>query len=105
FHAEDGIRDFHVTGVQTCALPISLAGMLALAGCGASDPLANEPSTGASGDAGKTVVVGSQAYYSNEIIAEIYAQALEKAGFTVRSEERRGGKESTRAWAREQGKG
>src|SRR6266700_1100155 len=22
FHAEDGIRDFHVTGVQTCALPI-----------------------------------------------------------------------------------
>src|SRR5690606_40140225 len=23
--AEDGIRDFHVTGVQTCALPISLA--------------------------------------------------------------------------------
>src|SRR5690606_7104709 len=25
FQAEDGIRDFHVTGVQTCALPISLA--------------------------------------------------------------------------------
>src|SRR5690606_28116316 len=24
FHAEDGIRDFHVTGVQTCALPISV---------------------------------------------------------------------------------
>src|SRR5690625_7412150 len=23
FHAEDGIRDGHVTGVQTCALPIS----------------------------------------------------------------------------------
>src|SRR5690606_39748412 len=31
FQAEDGIRDFHVTGVQTCALPIyTLA--LALAG-------------------------------------------------------------------------
>src|SRR5690606_7647409 len=29
FQAEDGIRDFHVTGVQTCALPI-----LALAGHG-----------------------------------------------------------------------
>src|SRR5690606_39987572 len=26
--AEDGIRDFHVTGVQTCALPI-----LAVSGC------------------------------------------------------------------------
>src|SRR5690606_40390245 len=24
--AEDGIRDFHVTGVQTCALPISSKG-------------------------------------------------------------------------------
>src|SRR5690606_19211235 len=24
FQAEDGIRDFHVTGVQTCALPISI---------------------------------------------------------------------------------
>src|SRR5690606_38071544 len=26
FQAEDGIRDFHVTGVQTCALPISRPG-------------------------------------------------------------------------------
>src|SRR5690606_36638413 len=25
--AEDGIRDFHVTGVQTCALPISVQGL------------------------------------------------------------------------------
>src|SRR5436309_10138093 len=29
FQAEDGIRDFHVTGVQTCALPISGAPLLA----------------------------------------------------------------------------
>src|SRR5690606_40607312 len=27
FQAEDGIRDFHVTGVQTCALPISFPTM------------------------------------------------------------------------------
>src|SRR5690606_40853891 len=27
FQAEDGIRDFHVTGVQTCALPICSAGL------------------------------------------------------------------------------
>src|SRR5688500_19673367 len=26
FQAEDGIRDYKVTGVQTCALPISVAG-------------------------------------------------------------------------------
>src|SRR5256885_9955236 len=33
FQAEDGIRDYKVTGVQTCALPISMAfaGMLGLA--------------------------------------------------------------------------
>src|SRR5690606_40467859 len=29
FQAEDGIRDFHVTGVQTCALPI-LHGLMGL---------------------------------------------------------------------------
>src|SRR5690606_39558206 len=28
--AEDGIRDFHVTGVQTCALPILLFVVLAI---------------------------------------------------------------------------
>src|SRR6267378_5237755 len=27
FQAEDGIRDLYVTGVQTCALPIFLAGL------------------------------------------------------------------------------
>src|SRR5690606_12715373 len=30
FQAEDGIRDFHVTGVQTCALPISADGLCRL---------------------------------------------------------------------------
>ena len=51
---------------------------LALSGCAASDPL--DPGTDTGGD---LIVVGSQAYYSNEIIAEIYAQALENAGFEV----------------------
>src|SRR5690606_40911059 len=30
FQAEDGIRAFHVTGVQTCALPILLATMIVI---------------------------------------------------------------------------
>src|SRR5690606_33036394 len=30
FQAEDGIRDFHVTGVQTCALPIWGVGTIAI---------------------------------------------------------------------------
>src|SRR6266496_5172801 len=32
FQAEDGIRDLYVTGVQTCALPISRESRAALAG-------------------------------------------------------------------------
>ncbi|MDN5572097.1 MAG: ABC transporter substrate-binding protein, partial [Propionibacteriaceae bacterium] len=56
-----------------------------LAACTAPDPMTGSPATpgdtAASGDT--TLVVGSQAYYSNEIIAEIYAQALEGAGRTV----------------------
>lgn len=72
---------------------------LALSACGGgTDPL-EEPDDGANGDVNGTddepgdsdadpgaageIVVGSQAYYSNEIVAEIYAQALEGAGFTV----------------------
>ena len=53
---------------------------LALAGCASGDPLAPEPDTDAPAE---TIVIGSQAYYSNEIIAELYAQALEDAGFDV----------------------
>ena len=53
---------------------------LALAGCASGDPLAPETDTDAPSD---TIVIGSQAYYSNEIIAELYAQALEEGGFTV----------------------
>src|SRR5256885_5061379 len=34
FQAEDGIRDYKVTGVQTCALPISRRGILPASGCG-----------------------------------------------------------------------
>lgn len=58
---------------------------LVLSACGADeDPLENDAAGGdASAD---TIVVGSQAYYSNEIIAEIYAQALENAGYTVERE-------------------
>ncbi|SDM98293.1 ABC transporter substrate-binding protein [Actinomyces ruminicola] len=55
-----------------------LAVAATLAACSNSDPFS---SGGADGDS--TIVVGSQQYYSNEIIAELYAQALENAGFTV----------------------
>src|SRR5690606_17836979 len=47
FQAEDGIRDFHVTGVQTCALPISAF----LAGC-----VFDEPEPGVTAD---KIILGS----------------------------------------------
>jgi len=53
---------------------------IALSGCASSDPLS---SGGSTDEDSETLVVGSQSYYSNEIIAEIYAQALEDGGFTV----------------------
>ncbi|MCW4385999.1 ABC transporter substrate-binding protein [Salinibacterium sp. SYSU T00001] len=55
---------------------------LALSGCASGDPLATDDETAAD----ETIVIGSQAYFSNEIIAEIYAQALEDAGFDVERE-------------------
>ncbi len=65
------------------AAAASLAGLMALTSCGGSDPLAQNTPSADSTDAQQAVVVGSQAYYSNEIIAEIYAQALEKSGMKV----------------------
>lgn len=56
------------------------ASALLLAGCSNSDPLAEPTQEPGSSDA---LVVGSQQYYSNEIIAELYAQSLEDAGETV----------------------
>ncbi|MBB1509425.1 ABC transporter substrate-binding protein [Tessaracoccus sp. MC1756] len=64
---------------------LAAATALALAGCASTDPL-GEPSadaTSAQPVGGQTLVVGSQQYYSNEIIAELYAQALEAEGYTV----------------------
>ncbi|MGV8852189.1 MAG: ABC transporter substrate-binding protein [Rhodoglobus sp.] len=54
---------------------------IALSGCASGDPL--DTGSGDEDANSETIVVGSQAYYSNEIIAEIYAQALENAGFDV----------------------
>ncbi|PRI11429.1 ABC transporter substrate-binding protein [Leucobacter massiliensis] len=60
------------------------AAALLLAGCASSDPLASpEGSETSEGAAGEPIVIGSQDYYSNEIIAEIYAQALEAGDYAV----------------------
>lgn len=51
---------------------LALLLILSLAGCG-----------GSSETTGKTVVIGSKDFTENEIVAELYALALEDAGYTV----------------------
>ena len=69
------------------------ASALALAACGSAESVGGNASTGSSENGQTTLVVGSQDYYSNEIIAEAYAQALEGAGFTVDRQMRIGQRE------------
>ncbi|KAB1660698.1 ABC transporter substrate-binding protein [Pseudoclavibacter sp. CFCC 13796] len=70
---------------------LALTGSLALTGCAGNDPLSSGSDEGSSS---KTIVIGSQDYYSNEIISEIYAQALEGEGFTVDRQFRIGQREA-----------
>lgn len=72
-------RQHRLAGAAALVAGVSLF----LAGCASSNPLDEAEETPAGGGDSSTIVVGSQAYYSNEIIAEIYAQALENAGFEV----------------------
>jgi osmoprotectant transport system substrate-binding protein len=71
------------------AAALSAATVIVLSGCSTSDPL-NTAGTNSK----ETFVVGSQDYYSNEIIAETYAQALEAAGYPVERQLRIGQREA-----------
>lgn len=66
----------------TTVFAVTAALALTLTGCSGSDPLGSESDAG-SADANAPLVIGSQDYYSNEIIAELYAQALEAGGYEV----------------------
>lgn len=66
----------------------ALAAVLTAAACSSGDPLSSGESDG------DTIVIGSQDYYSSEIIAEVYAQSLEDAGFTVDRQFRIGQREA-----------
>lgn len=70
---------------RTVILSTLLAGGLALAGCSdpnAADATRTSAPPAASGDA-TTITVGSAQFPESEIIAELYAQALEGAGVSV----------------------
>src|SRR5256885_11128545 len=76
--AEDGIRDYKVTGVQTCALPISFYTVLS-EGDDQQDPIA---------DAARAILDGHV----------VLSRALAESGH-YRSEERRVGKECRSRWS------
>ena len=69
------------------------ASALALAACGSAESVGGNASAENSENGQTTLIVGSQDYYSNEIIAEAYAQALEGASFTVDRQMRIGQRE------------
>ena len=68
-------------------IALALVITTALAGCTAHNPFSSDSPTI------PTIVVGSQDYYSNEIIAEIYSQALENHGYFIDREFRIGQRE------------
>lgn len=70
------------TTIRTSLMAVLASAALVLSGC-ATAAEDEAPEMEAAPAMTEVIVVGSQAYYSNEIIAEIYAQALESAGYEV----------------------
>src|SRR2546430_13067899 len=87
FQAEDGIRDLTVTGVQTCALPISFAG----AACGSPHPRVNAPLSPHGEPRPPLLRLTVQ---TGRIVLPDESRVLH-----VRSEERRVGKECRSRWS------
>src|SRR5690606_40570015 len=96
FQAEDGIRDFHVTGVQTCALPICLRPTLP-----ANGPRGRRSSSstrkGSFGSNANSRASGSNCSAGRQ---RFVAESPSAGSCCRRSEERRVGKEGRSRWAR-----
>src|SRR5437870_11559445 len=90
FQAEDGIRDGHVTGVQTCALPIFV--VRDQAPC--SGPRERRLPVGG--------VQGADEYVVDEGETQREGEDLERRRGLIRSEERRVGKKWRARWAPDQ---
>src|SRR5207302_2302455 len=88
FQAEDGIRDFHVTGVQTCALPISALASSLLVSAALAVP--------------GTLVHLALGHIDWTVTFTLALTSIpaSRAGARVRSEERRVGKEGRCRWSR-----
>src|SRR5439155_9266119 len=98
--AEDGIRDGHVTGVQTCALPIYqqvlMSLLLELAQEAHQDLLISDRVRGLV----TMRIQGESADVALAGVLKAHSARLERVGEVgVRSEERRVGKECRELWA------
>src|SRR5690606_39877435 len=92
--AEDGIRDFHVTGVQTCALPISITISVDVVGDTATEPdetFTVELSNAAGAELADATGLGT---ILDDDVATVAISAIQGGGQVspYRSEERRVGK-------------
>src|SRR5690349_23015547 len=89
FQAEDGIRDLYVTGVQTCALPI----------CASTRITVSESAACGTSRASNQIALSSRASSAARTSGS-FARAARAPASTgsVRSEERRVGKEWRCAW-------
>src|SRR5256885_7834104 len=88
FQAEDGIRDYKVTGVQTCALPI-WAGWKVNVNAADEAMLAKTPGIGKKGAAAIVAYRARHPFHSTEDLREVEG----------RSEERSVGKECRSRWS------
>src|SRR5690606_40023962 len=100
--AEDGIRDFHVTGVQTCALPIWLNVMISTVGTRPTPGLIDLSSFCAMMPRMlKAIALRIALCISSGNKSRIRPMVLgELDAWIVRSEERRVGKGGRCRWAR-----
>src|SRR2546430_12892116 len=90
FQAEDGIRDLTVTGVQTCALPISSPGLpIAASTCRCISAASFSRKS-------RSVAISVQEWVVNFVC---YSLLILCPRFVQRSEERRVGKECRSRWS------
>lgn len=68
---------------RLAAALLATAAVVTLAACSSGNPLGGDTGSATDGDA-KTISIGSAGFAESEIIAEIYAQALEANGYTVK---------------------
>ena len=69
--------------LRSLTLPVAVLALLAASACGGDDPLADDGDSGSDGGDKGTLVLGGQDFTEMQIMASIYQQLLEDAGYTV----------------------